>query len=73
MSNLEKYKKAFTDALSIDEQKLSKDLKFNEIPEWDSIGHMTLISHLEDAFKCPHCPLLFTIKDNLNTHIRKFH
>ena len=51
MSNLEKYKKAFTDALSIDEQKLSKDLKFNEIPEWDSIGHMTLISHLEDAFK----------------------
>ena len=51
MSNLEKYKKAFTDALSIDEQKLSKDLKFNEIPEWDSIGHMTLISALEEGFE----------------------
>ena len=50
MSNLEKYKKAFTDALSIDEKKLSQDLKFNEIPEWDSIGHMTLISGLEDEF-----------------------
>ena len=51
MSNLEKYKKAFTDALSIDEQKLSKDLKFNEIEEWDSIGHMTLISALEEEYK----------------------
>ena len=25
--------------------------KYNEIPEWDSIGHMTLISNLEDAFE----------------------
>ncbi len=51
MNNLEKYKKAFIDALSIDETKLGQDLKFNDIPEWDSIGHMTLVSHLEDAFK----------------------
>ena len=26
------------------------DLKYNEIPEWDSIGHMTLISKLEEEF-----------------------
>jgi acyl carrier protein len=46
MNNLEKYKKAFVDALSIDETKLGQDLKFNDIPEWDSIGHMTLVSQL---------------------------
>ena len=51
MNNLEKYNKAFIDSLSISEKKLNQDLKYNEIPEWDSIGHMTLISNLEDAFK----------------------
>ena len=50
MSNLEEYKKVFIDSLSIDEKKFKKDLKFNEIPEWDSIGHMTLISGLEESF-----------------------
>ena len=24
--------------------------KYNEIPEWDSIGHMTLMSGLEEGF-----------------------
>ena len=51
MNNLDKYNKAFIDSLSIDEKKLHQDLKFNEIPEWDSIGHMTLISNLEETFK----------------------
>ena len=51
MNNLDKYNKAFIDSLSIDEKKLHQDLKFNEIPEWDSIGHMTLISNLEEVFK----------------------
>ena len=51
MNNLDKYNKAFIDSLSINEKKLHQDLKFNEIPEWDSIGHMTLISNLEETFK----------------------
>ena len=51
MSNLEKYKKAFVDSLSIDQKLLNKDLKYNEVPEWDSIGHMTLMSDLEEKFK----------------------
>ena len=29
----------------------STELKYNEIPEWDSIGHMSLISALEEEFK----------------------
>jgi acyl carrier protein len=50
MSNIDKYNKAFVDGLAIDEQLLKKNLKYNDIPEWDSIGHMTLMSNLEEAF-----------------------
>ena len=49
MKNIDKYKKAFVDSLSIDEENL-ENLKYNEIPEWDSIGHMTLMSSLEENF-----------------------
>ena len=52
--NLEKqnkYHKIFAEALGIKESDLKKDIKYNEIPEWDSIGHMTLISALEENFK----------------------
>ena len=50
MNNLEKYKEAFIKALEIEKSKLSDKLKYNEIPEWDSIGHMSLMSELEDKF-----------------------
>ena len=48
--SLDKYKKTFIEALSIDKAKLKNNLKYNDIPEWDSIGHMTLISALEEKF-----------------------
>ena len=48
--SLEKYKKVFTEALSIDQSKFDDKVKYNDIPEWDSIGHMTLISELEENF-----------------------
>ena len=51
MNNLDKYNKVFIDSLSINGKKLKQDLQYNEIPECDSIGHMTLISNLEDTFK----------------------
>ena len=51
MSNVDKYRNVFLKSLSIDDSKLSDKLKYNDIPEWDSIGHMTLISGLEDEFK----------------------
>ena len=51
MSNLEKYRKVFSKSLSIDESKVNDELKYNDIPEWDSIGHMTLMSGLEEEFK----------------------
>ena len=51
MQNTEKYKKIFIESLSIENKDFKEDLKYNEIPEWDSIGHMTLMSGLEEAFK----------------------
>ncbi len=51
MSTKKKYQEVFTKSLSIDSSKFNEDLKYNEIPEWDSIGHMSLISALEEEFK----------------------
>ena len=44
------YDKAFITAFTIDESALGPDLKYESIPEWDSIGHMALIAELEDEF-----------------------
>ena len=44
MTNLEKYKNAFVSSLSIDTKLLENNLEYNTINEWDSIGHMSLIS-----------------------------
>ena len=51
MDNKEQYQKIFIESLSIESKKFNDDIKYNEIPEWDSIGHMTLMSGLEEGFK----------------------
>ena len=48
--NSEKYKSIFIESLAIDKNSFGENVKYNEIPEWDSIGHMTLMSGLEDGF-----------------------
>ena len=47
----EKYNKAFMEVFDINEESLDSDIKYNSIPEWDSIGHMGLIAELEDSFE----------------------
>ena len=49
MTNKEKYINAFTEAFSISEE-AALAAKYQIEPSWDSIGHMSLISLLEDAF-----------------------
>ena len=49
MTNLEKYNQAFTEALEISDDQLA-GLKYQDIPAWDSVGHMGLIAAIEDAF-----------------------
>ncbi len=49
MSNLEKYNQAFIDSLEVSEDQLA-GLKYQDIPAWDSVGHMGLVAAIEDAF-----------------------
>ena len=48
--NLEKYKTSFIEALEISPDVVNDKLEYNSISEWDSIGHMSLISSLEESF-----------------------
>lgn len=49
MENLKKYTAVFVESFEINETQL-KTLKYQDIPEWDSVGHMGLISSLEETF-----------------------
>ena len=49
MNNLEMYNHVFCETLQISEDKLH-GLKYQSVELWDSVGHMTLIANLEDAF-----------------------
>lgn len=49
MTNLEKYKEAFIEAFGVDETILP-GLEYQAVADWDSIGHMSLIALLEEAF-----------------------
>ena len=49
MANIDKYKKIFIETFEIDETKLN-GLQCQDIKEWDSVGHMSLIAALEDSF-----------------------
>jgi len=50
MKNKEKYISIFIEALAIEKTKFNEGIEYNEIPEWDSIGHMTLMTGLEEGF-----------------------
>ena len=50
MNNNQKYQDIFIKSLAINSNNFNENIKYNEIPEWDSIGHMTLMSALEDGF-----------------------
>jgi acyl carrier protein len=49
MSNLEKYNEIFCENLQVTADQLP-DLKYQGVELWDSVGHMTLMAALEDAF-----------------------
>lgn len=49
-SNNQKLMKAFVDAFSIEEKEINEGLEYNTIAAWDSVGHMKLISELENVF-----------------------
>ena len=49
MSNLEKYVSAFVEAFGVEENVVA-NLKYQDVEELDSVGHMRMIATLEDTF-----------------------
>lgn len=49
MTNQEKYTNAFVETFEITPAD-TEALKYQDIPAWDSVGHMTLVTALEEAF-----------------------
>ncbi len=49
-NNLKTYNEVFVETFSITVSQLD-GLKYQDIVEWDSVGHMGLMTSLEDAFK----------------------
>ena len=50
MCNLEKYRNAFVEGLDVEEDKITDSLEYEGIPEWVSVGHMSLVACIEEAF-----------------------
>jgi acyl carrier protein len=50
MENLEKYVQAFKDSFMVGDDDL-KNMKYQSISAWDSVGHMALMATLEDIFE----------------------
>ena len=48
--NTNKLLEVFTAVLEIDKDMVNDELKYQSIPQWDSINHMFLISEIETAF-----------------------
>lgn len=49
MTNLEKYKNCYVEAFDVNIENV-ESLEYQSIDEWDSVGHMSLMSELEDTF-----------------------
>jgi acyl carrier protein len=48
--NVEKLRECFSRSLGIGQDRVTEDLAYNTIKEWDSVGHMALVVELEGEF-----------------------
>jgi acyl carrier protein len=48
--NAEKLRECFSRSLGIDRERVTDDLAYNTLKEWDSVGHMALVVELEGEF-----------------------
>lgn len=61
MEQLELYNRIFMETFSLSEQDLNNDVAMGSINDWDSVGHVGLITTIEDEFN-----LMFETEDILN-------
>jgi len=50
MTNIEKYKKCFIKVFELSDEEGIEALEFQSIQMWDSVGHVRLITLLEENF-----------------------
>jgi acyl carrier protein len=48
--NPDKLRECFSRSLGIPLERVTNDLAYNTIKEWDSVGHMALVAELESTF-----------------------
>ena len=48
-TNIELYERCFINVLEVEKSSL-KGLKYQDVTAWDSVGHMSLMVEIEDAF-----------------------
>lgn len=61
MNALEEYNKIFMEAFGLTEEELNESVEMGKTADWDSIGHVELITSIEDIFD-----ILFETEDILN-------
>lgn len=61
MNQLEEYNRIFMEVFTLSEKDLQEDIQMGSIADWDSIGHVNLITMMEDSFD-----LMFETEDILN-------
>lgn len=49
ISDLEKYSNIFIETFGVTAEQLP-ELKYQDVTEWDSVGHMSLVAVIEDTF-----------------------
>ena len=50
MTNQEKYDQIFMECFSVEKSVLNDEFVYQCVPEWDSVGHMSMIAAIEDAY-----------------------
>jgi acyl carrier protein len=50
MTNQEKYNQAFIQSLEVTPEQLINGLSYQSVALWDSVGHMNLITVIEELF-----------------------
>ena len=50
MDNNERYLNVFKEVFDLEGNQISDSFSYESVPQWDSIGHMSLIASLENEF-----------------------
>ena len=50
MDNHERYFNVFKEVFDLEGNQISDSFSYESVPQWDSIGHMSLIASLENEF-----------------------